>query len=115
MTIKEMMETMGLRLVAGTEEMLDREITGVYCCDLISHAMAKLDSGNIWITVHTNLNVVAVASLTDAACVVVPENIEIEEQSVNRANEKQVIMLSSDKTAAELAFEILSRIRKAER
>lgn len=114
MTIKEMMETLGLRLAAGPEGMLDREITGVYCCDLISHAMAKLDSGNVWITVHTNLNVVAVASLTDAACVVVPENIEIEEQSINRANEKQVLMLSSDKSAAELSFEMISRIRKAE-
>lgn len=114
MTIRELMDKLGLKLAAGMEDMLGREITGVYCCDLISHAMAKLDPGNIWITIHTNLNVVAVASLTDAACVVVPEGIEIEEQSLKRAREKQVVMLSSEKTAAELCHEIMSLTGKAE-
>ncbi|HOQ76387.1 MAG TPA: DRTGG domain-containing protein [Thermoclostridium sp.] len=113
MTIRDLTDKLGCRMAAGTEKMLDREITGVYCCDLLSHAMAKLDPGNVWITIHTNLNVVAVASLADAACVVVAESIEIEEQSLARANEKQVLMLSSAKTAAELSFEIISMLRKA--
>ena len=75
--------------------------------------MAKLDP-NVWITIHTNLNVVAIASLTDVACVLVAESIEIEEQSLARAVEKQVVMLSSAKTAAELSFELYCLLRKAE-
>ncbi|NLW02591.1 MAG: AraC family transcriptional regulator [Clostridiaceae bacterium] len=113
MTIRDIKDKLGCRQAAGTDKMLEREITGVYCCDLLSHAMAKLDHGNLWITVHTNLNVVAVASLTDAACVIVPEGIEIEEQTIAKANEKQVAMLSSTKTAAELSYEIISLLRKA--
>jgi hypothetical protein len=114
MTIRDMIDKLDCSLEAGTEEMLDREITGVYCCDLLSHAMAKLDPGNVWITIHTNLNVVAIASLTDVACVLVAESIEIEEQSLARAVEKQVVMLSSAKTAAELSFELFCLLRKAE-
>lgn len=112
MTIRDMVDKMGCRLAAGDDGMLDREITGVYCCDLISRAMARLDHGNVWITVHTNLNVVAVASLTDCACVVVPEAIEIEDQSLARAAEKQVVMLSSAKSAAELCFELITHMTK---
>jgi len=113
MTIRDLIDKLGCSIAAGTEEMLDRVITGVYCCDLISHAMARLDPGYVWITVHTNLNVVAVASLTEAACVVVPEGIAIEEQSIERAGEKQVVMLTSTKTAAELSYEIINLLRKA--
>jgi len=42
------------------------------------------------------------------------ESIEIEEQSLARAVEKQVVMLSSAKTAAELSFELYCLLRKAE-
>lgn len=112
MIIRDMIEKAGCRLMAGDQEKLDREITGVYCCDLLSHAMAKLNPGNVWITVHTNLNVVAVAFLTDAACVLVPEGIEIEEQSLARAKEKHVVMLSSTKDAAQLAYELMSDIQR---
>jgi DRTGG domain. len=112
MTVMDLIDKVGCRLAAGTEDMLNREITGVYSCDLLSNAMAKLDPGNVWITVHSNLNVVAIASMTEAACVIVAEGNEIEEQSVSRAQEKKVVMLSSEKTAAELSFEILSLLRK---
>jgi len=114
MTVRDLIEKLGCRLAAGDEKLLDREVTGVYSCDLLSHAMAKLNPGNAWITVHTNLNVVAIASLTDAACVVVAEGIEIEEQSLSRAQEKQVVMLSSPKTTAELSYDIISLLRKVE-
>ena len=42
-------------------------------CD-VSHAMANIKDGNVWVTVHTNINIAAVASLTNTACVIIPEN-----------------------------------------
>ena len=32
-----------------------------------------------WVTVQTHLNVIAVASLGDMACIILPENITMEE------------------------------------
>ena len=53
MTIRDIKDKLGCRQAAGTDKMLEREITGVYCCDLLV-SMAKLDRREPVITVHTN-------------------------------------------------------------
>ncbi|NLO99149.1 MAG: AraC family transcriptional regulator [Clostridiaceae bacterium] len=111
MTINQLSQKLDLKIVSNTPKTTEKAVTGVYSCDLLSHAMAKINEGDVWITVHTNLNVVAVASLTDCACVLIPENIEIEKQTVERAIEKDVILLSSDKSAAVLCYEIFKLIK----
>ena len=110
MTIEALARDRGYKIVAGDTEDLSACVTGVYACDLLSHAMAKVTSGDLWITVHTNLNVVAVASLTDAACVLVPENITVEPLTIERAIEKGVVILSSSSAAAQVSHEVLSMI-----
>ncbi|NLE26409.1 MAG: AraC family transcriptional regulator [Clostridiaceae bacterium] len=106
MTISELSQKLELKIVSATPQNMEREVKGVYTCDLLSHAMAKINEGDVWITVHTNLNVVAVASLTDCACVLIPENIEIDDQTIERASEKDVMIFSSTKSAAVLCYEI---------
>ncbi|MGI6085043.1 MAG: DRTGG domain-containing protein [Acetivibrionales bacterium] len=111
MTVNELSRKLELNILAGTHENLSKTVTGIYVCDLLSYAMAKVNQGDVWITVHTNLNVVAVASLTDCACVLIPDNIEIDDQTIERANDKGVPFLSSTKSAAELCYEIYETIK----
>lgn len=106
MKIKDLSQRLDLTIISSTPKSLDNTIKGVYTCDLLSHAMAKINQGDVWITVHTNLNVVAVASLTDCSCVLIPENIEIDDQTIERALEKDVTLVSSVKSAAVLCYEI---------
>lgn len=110
MTVGEMALGQGYLVIVGEEEQLKQDVSGVYTCDLLSHAMAKVEQGEVWITVHTNLNVIAVASLKDAACVMIPESIPVEEQTIERARQKGIVILSSDKSASQLCYEILSLI-----
>jgi hypothetical protein len=49
--------------------------------------------------------------LTDCACVLLPENIEIDKQTIERASEKDVTILSSAKSAAVLCYEIYKIIK----
>jgi len=111
MTINELTHKLGLKIITEIPKKMEKKVTGVYTCDLLSHAMAKINEGDVWITIHTNLNVVAVASLTDCACVIIPENIEIDKQTIERASEKEVVFLSSEKSAAVLCYEILKLIK----
>lgn len=113
MTVKELSEKLGYKIITETGDSTKTEITGVYACDLLSHAMAKINTGDVWVTVHTNLNVVAVASLTEASCVVIPENIQIEEQTIERAEKKGVIFLSAPVSAASVCYDVLSVLREA--
>lgn len=110
MTVYALAQQLGFKIVSGENLAKNREITGVYTCDLLSHAMAKVKQDDLWITVHTNLNVVAVASLTDAACVLIPEKIEIEQQTLKRAIEKEVVFLSCPWSAARVCHEVLNLI-----
>lgn len=93
MNVKEFAEYAQCEIVTCAEDAADNEITGGYCCDLLSYVIGRCKAGNAWITIMTNVNVVAVAVLADASCVIVPENNEIEEETVNKANAQGVVIL----------------------
>ena len=80
----------------------DANITCGYTCDLLSWVMAKGKAGCAWITVQTHLNVIAVASLHEMTCIICPEGIEPEANSVNRAVQEGISILKTDKTAYEV-------------
>ncbi len=102
MKVSQMVEVLSLKVLAG-EKFLDREVTSGYCCDLLSRVMAKGKKGMAWITVQTHMNIVAVASLVEMACIIIPESIEVERKVLDKAEEEGIIVLSSDLTAFELA------------
>ncbi len=89
-----------------TPQVADSEISCGYTCDLLSWVMAKGKAGCAWVTVQTHMNVVAVASLHDMACIICPEGIEPEEDSVNKAADEGIAVLKSPKTSV-----VLSRMR----
>ena len=92
MRISEIAEALELDTVTAIAE--DREVTGVYACDFLSRVMSCCGAGNIWITVQTHLNVLAVAELNDAACIIVPEGISQKSATVARSLEKGIAILS---------------------
>jgi len=71
----------------------EREITGVYCCDLLSVVMGRAKAGSAWITVMGNVNSIAVAVLADVACIVIAENIPLDEAAKIRAEQREVTVL----------------------
>ena len=66
---KQLLETLDLKTVCGSVESFD----GVYAGDLLSRAMSHVEADNLWITIMNNMNVIAVASLTEAAAVLLAE------------------------------------------
>ncbi len=95
-----------LSLKCLTDNNCEKNISGCYISDLLSLAMGRVEKDNIWISVQTNLNIVAIAVLTEAACVIVPESIEIPSLVIDKAKEENVIIFSSPDTAYELAKKI---------
>ena len=93
-------------MVKGTdltpEVSQDREVTCGYTCDLLSWVMAHGDEGMAWVTVQTHLNVVAVAALADMDCVILPEGITMEQESLDKANGEGMCVLTSPLTAYEI-------------
>ena len=78
------------------------EVSCGYTCDLLSWVMAHGAAGMAWVTVQTHMNVIAVASLMEMAAVIIPEDIEMEEATLQKAKEEDITVLQSSRTAYEL-------------
>lgn len=74
----------------------DRLVSEVYCCDLLSWAMSRAPENGVWVTVMSNLNTLAVASLCDVSAVIIAEGASVEEALVNKARQQGLNLLRCD-------------------
>ena len=81
----------------------DREILGGYVGDLLSWVMGRAKSGDVWVTIMSNTNVIAVASLADVCCVIFSEGVTPEEEIIILAKEKGINLLCSELPTYETA------------
>jgi len=102
MTVRELIDRSGLE-VSHMEP--DRDAAGIYCCDLLSVAMARAPEDSVWVTVMGNRNVVAVAALTDVACVVLAEGFQYDADALEAASGK-VTLLRSPAPVYETALQL---------
>jgi len=107
-TVRDIAERLGLRVVAGADH-LDNVVTGGYASDLLSCVLARARSGNVWVTLQAHLNVVAVATLLDLACVIITEAAVLDEPALARANEKGIPILSTQ----EDTYQTVARLVRA--
>ena len=104
MTVNELKERLELTAVCLPDG--DREVAGCYIGDLLSWVMGAAKSGDVWITIMSNINIVAVASLCDTACIILAEGVTLSEEVKRTAEERDVNILSSEKSAFALATAI---------
>lgn len=105
MRIDELAQKLDMKVLSGGDS-LKKELTGVYVCDLLSWVMSHAERGNAWITIHTHLNTIAVALLTEVSCIIIPENINTEEATIKKAQEEGIAILGSSMSAYELCYRI---------
>lgn len=79
-------------VISGAEA----EISGVFSGDLLSWAMANVQEGHAWFTVMGNVNMVAVATLTDCACVVLCQGVTPDADARKRAEEQGVTVYTTE-------------------
>jgi hypothetical protein len=100
MNVEQVAGLLGARAV--TDLPLTADVKAGYTSDLLSHVLAKCDAGAAWVTVQTHLNVIAVAVLLDMACIIVPDGVEVEQPSIDKANEEGMAVLVCEKSAYEI-------------
>lgn len=82
----------------------EREVTKVFCCDLLSIAMSKAPVGSVWVTIMGNINAIAVSVLTDISCIILAEGITLDEPALQKAIQQNVTVLRSEKPIFEIAL-----------
>lgn len=105
MTVEELIEK-GIFQVVVEGDDLSRQITGIFCCDLLSVAMGRAPSMSAWVTVMGNVNTIAVATLADVACVILAENAQLDDMCRARAQQQGVTLLATEEPVFEAALRV---------
>ena len=88
----------------------NREIDGAYVGDLLSWVMGKAEADNIWITIMSNINVIAVASLSDVSCVLLAEDVTLDNEVLDTAKAKGINVLYTSPSAYDAALKVAGTI-----
>ena len=106
MTVHQLKES--LELTVLVEQEIDKEITGCYIGDLLSWAMSRIKTGDVWLTVMGNVNAIAVAVLSDAACIILTDAAALDEAK-EKAQQQGITVFSSNSNSYQVAVQ-LSRL-----
>ena len=105
MNTKKLINLLNAKILCGEEpsenETTEKEITGGYACDMLSRVISMIKSGEAWFTILNSMNVVAVATLSECACVVLTEDVTMEPDVLKRAADNQLTVISTSMTTYE--------------
>jgi len=93
MTVNELAAKCSLNPVAVPDG--EKEVEGGYAGDLLSWVMGRARENCAWITIMSNINIVAVASLADVGCIIMAEVLNAQEIVNPEENEKGVNIRST--------------------
>jgi len=110
MTVEQLKEKLGLKVFGG-EQGMGNEITGGYVSDLLSDVMGNADTGQVWITLQTHKNVMAIASLKDLAAIILVKNHVPEEDTLAQSDEEGIPLLGADMSTFELSGKIYELLK----
>jgi hypothetical protein len=105
MTLEEIRRRLNLEVRAAPGK-LGTEVTGGYAADLLSCVMARAQAGNVWVTLQSHPNIVAVASLAGLAGVIITEGMNPEAATIEKAEEHGVPILTTELTT----FTVVGRL-----
>lgn len=108
MTVYELSQNSQFNVLCLPEP--EREINGVYIGDLLSWVMGKAQYDNVWITIMSNINVIAVASLSDVSCVLLAEDVTLDDDVLSTAKQKGINILSTPMSAYDAAIKLSGMI-----
>jgi predicted transcriptional regulator len=102
MKLSEIKTKLNLSVLTGSE-LLDREVIGGYASDMLSDVIANAKKNNIWITLQTHLNIVAVASMKEISAIILVNGRVPEESTIKKAEEEKIPLLMTEMNAYQVA------------
>lgn len=82
---------------------IDPVVTGAYTSDLLSDVIANSKKDNIWITLQTHLNILAVAKLKELAAIIIVSKRDIEKETIEKAETENITLLRTTMNAFEIS------------
>ena len=103
MTLQELIQALELKPLTKPGDYSQIIPTTAYASDLLSCVMAGAKKRSVWITLQAHGNIVAVATLLDLSAIIITEGAQPESATIDKANEENVILLSTRLNTYQLA------------
>jgi len=100
-----------LKLTVLTDVYQDRPVSHGYCCDMLSWAMSRLGETSCWFTILNSINVVAVASLSGCACIVLTEKVVMDDEVLTKAGKENICICMSEESTFEAAARLADALK----
>lgn len=110
MKVVDLVDQLNLKVFTSDLD-LNTEVNGGYVSDLLSDVMGNATEGNVWITLQSHLNVVAIASLKDLACIILVKGIEPSLEVISKALSEDVIVLGTSESAFDITGKLYQLIK----
>jgi predicted transcriptional regulator len=111
MTVRELKDQLNLKLFSG-ENGLDTVIDGGYVSDLLSDVMGHAEMGNVWVTLQTHKNIMAIASLKELAAIVLVKGFVPDEDCIKQSNEEGIPILGTNEQTFDITGKLYANICK---
>ena len=102
MTVKDLLKSEKFSAISLPDE--SREIIDVYIGDLLSWVMGRAKADDAWITIMSNVNILAVASLADTSCIILAEGVTVDDNIKATAVDKEINILTTNMNIYETAI-----------
>ena len=99
MTLDQIIKTLDLEILSAPKEPSEIAPTSGYISDMLSCVMTGAKNQSLWVTLQSHNNIVAVACLLDIAAVIITEGAKPDAETIQKANEEGVILLSTSHTS----------------
>jgi predicted transcriptional regulator len=100
MKVSELVKELNLVVFSGGEG-LNRDVMG------------NSNEGEVWVTLQTHRNVVAIASLKELACVLLVSSLVPEQNTIDHSNEEGIPVLGTSLSTFEIAGLLYQTIKVA--
>ncbi len=102
MKLNDLVNELSLEVITSKDG-LQNEIAGAYVSDLLSDVMGNSKKGDVWITLQTHLNIVAVAGHAGLSGIIIVGGRQLQEAVLQKAEAEKITIMSTPLYAFETA------------
>ncbi len=110
MKLEDLVNKLSLEVLSHNDG-LQKDISGGYVSDMLSDVLANSKEGNIWITLQTHPNIVAVASVKNLAGVIIVRKRQPEEETLKKAVTEKITIMTTPLSAFEVAGKVYQLLK----
>lgn len=111
MKVSDLVEKFGLKVFSGKSG-LENGVSDGYVSDLLSDVMGNAVEGQVWITLQTHQNVMAIAALKDLSAVILVKGFAPEPEMIEHSEKEGIPVLGTGWDTFEMAGKLYHELRE---